>query len=128
MTGMEHTAHIHGLCALNGDWRTRTRITELSKWVDDANADRGEALTWSRVAKVGEESGEALSALLGYVGQNPRKGYYADAQEVVKELLDVALAALGAVEHMTDNKGHALRLFREHVEAVHARAGLGATA
>lgn len=119
---MSSAIHVHGACTMAGDWKSARRVSELSMWVDDANADRGEALTWHRVAKVAEESGEALSALLGYVGQNPRKGYYADGQDVVKELLDVAVAALGAVEHMTGNLGFCLAKLEEHIEAVHTRA------
>lgn len=99
-----------------------TKVAGLSRWVDDANRTRGEALTWHRVAKVAEEAGEALSALLGVTGQNPRKGVTHEVDDVVEELLDTAIAALGAVEHLRGNTGYALHELLGKVDRVHARA------
>lgn len=60
-----------------------------------------EAVTWRRVAKIGEEHGEVIEALLGAIGENPRKGVTGSLDEVRKELLDVANCALGAYAHLT---------------------------
>lgn len=68
-----------------------------------------------RVTKVANEVGEMLEALEGYTGENPRKGVYATREDVVKELLDCASAALCAVEHMTGNYGIALHMLAEQV-------------
>lgn len=56
---------------------------------------RGDALML-RVGKVAEEYGEAWAALIGMHGQNPRKGRTHTEDDVVGELLDVALTALVA--------------------------------
>lgn len=101
-----------------------TKVARLSAWVDRANRDRGEALTWHRVAKCAEEAGEALSELLGMTGQNPRKGVYSDVGKLQEELLDVAVAALGAVEHLHGNTGVSMELLVSKIDRVHARAGL----
>lgn len=104
------------------------KITALSRWVDEAdvNASRDpEALPWHRVAKVAEEAGEVIDAMIRHTGGNPRKQFaVGDTAPVIKELLDTALAALGAVEHLTGNTGDSENLFRHHVDFVFARAGL----
>lgn len=115
--------HYTGDCASNV---AAERVAKISRWVDEANADRGEALTWHRVAKCAEESGEALSALLGITGQNPRKGVHGSQGELIEELCDVAVAALGAVEHLTGNKGVSFDFLLAKISKVYERAGLGA--
>ena len=79
-------------------------LTALSKWVDAPNAHKDvEAQMWGRVAKVAEEAGEAISALIGATGQNPRKGVTHDIRDVERELFDVAATALCAVAHIRGN-------------------------
>lgn len=90
------------------------RIQALSKWVDEypANANRDpEALTWGRLSKLAEEAGEVIDAYIGYTAQNPRKGPYATLWDVKQECLDVALAALGAYEHLSNNEGYTMEDF-----------------
>jgi len=99
------------------------QLAGLSSWIDESNTHRDpEAVLWGRVAKLTEESGEAIAALIGLTGQNPRKGVTHTAEDVVAELLDVAITALGAVEHMTGNVGLALPELCAKVAAVHTRA------
>ena len=103
------------------------QVTELSTWVDRHNTRRGrdwETQLWSRVAKCAAEAGEALDEVSLYLGENPRKEQTATTGALVKELLDVATAAIGAVEHVTENQGNAMTLLLEHIAAVHDRAGL----
>ena len=50
-----------------------------------------------RIGKVSEKLGEVWRAYIGAVGQNPRKGFYADHHQVVEELADVALTAIVAM-------------------------------
>lgn len=50
-----------------------------------------------RVAKCGEEAGEAIAARGGVLGQNPRKGVWADDGDVIAELCDVTLSSLVAL-------------------------------
>lgn len=88
--------------------QAQAAMTRLSQWIDDApaNAARNpEALTWSRLAKVAEECGEVIAAYIGFTGQNPRKGVTHTGQDVESELLDVALTALLAYEHVTNHRG-----------------------
>jgi hypothetical protein len=100
-------------------------LAVLSQWVDDGNAHRDpEAITWGRVAKVSEECGEVIEAFIGATGQNPRKGVTCDAASVVKELLDVAVTALAAVEHFQGNDGSSVRMLDEHTAWLIDRAGL----
>jgi hypothetical protein len=105
------------------------RITEISQWVDNSPAYAGvdpEARDWRRIQKVGQEFGEALEAFCGTLGENPRKGFTHRPSDVRRELFDVALSALGAVEHLDGNNGGTLAAFLEHVAYVRDRA-LGAT-
>lgn len=102
-------------------------IAALSRWVDDSPTYVGldpEAALWRRTMKVAEEAGEVYRAVSGMLGENPRKGVTASREEVIDELLDCALAALAAVEHLTGNEGRSLGLFAGKVEFVTYRAGL----
>lgn len=104
-----------------------SKVLALSEWIDTspgyARIDP-ETAVWRRVSKVAAEAGEALDALGGYVGENPRKGVYKTCDDVVYELLDVALAALGAAAHMHRNQCDPIALLVEHIDTVHSRAGL----
>lgn len=98
-------------------------IVRLSQWIDDANRDRpAEAATWARIAKVAEEAGEVIAAHIGATGQNPRKGVTCSVDDVEEELLDVAVTALAAVEHLRSHDGRALELLADKVSRLVARA------
>jgi hypothetical protein len=103
-----------------------TSLVAISRWIDEAprNAARDrEAATWGRISKIGEEFGEVIAAFIAFTGQNPRKPQDSDALiGVGKELLDVALTALGAYEHLTDHQGLAIGDLFEHIEYVRDRA------
>lgn len=102
------------------------RLVAVSRWVNawPANAARDqEALTWVRVAKVASEAGEAVTALDLAGGGNPRKPR-GPLGQVEKELLDTAVAALGAYEHLTGHMGFSLAALFGQIEGVHERAGL----
>src|SRR3954470_20273329 len=98
-------------------------LVALSRWIDEGNSHRDpEAQLWGRVAKIAEEHGEAVAALIGLTGQNPRKGVTHSREQLIDELLDVAITALGAVEHLTDHRGDDLDLLDANLERVVARA------
>ncbi|MFT3888524.1 MAG: MazG-like family protein [Arachnia sp.] len=98
-------------------------IVRLSQWIDEGNAGRPpEAETWARVAKVAEEAGEVIAAQIGATGQNPRKGVSHSVDDVEEELLDVAVTALAAVEHLRGHDGRALELLADKVARIIARA------
>lgn len=99
----------------------------VSGWIDAAPANVArdpEAQTWGRLAKVAEESGEVIAAWIGATGQNPRKGVCDSDEHVVEELLDVALTALAAWEHMTGNKGGSGEALKAHTILRMKRVGL----
>lgn len=100
-------------------------LARLSEWIDDYNRGKDPRLQlWERVGKVMEELGEAIGALIGYLGQNPRKGITHNRSDIEKELLDIAVTALAAHEHMTGNLGLTEEAFFDHLAAVIERAGL----
>lgn len=66
-----------------------------------------------RIDKIGEEFGEVIEALNGMWGENPRKGQTHTVEDVVRELLDVALCALAATAHMTEHR-HDVGLLLDH--------------
>lgn len=102
-----------------------SNLVALSLWIDAGNAERDpEAVTWGRLAKIAEEAGEVIAAYIGYTGQNPRKGRTHQRHQVIDELLDVAVTALGAVEHLNDHDGLALDALATKINAVAKRAGV----
>ena len=105
--------------------RASRALTTLSSWIDSANAARGsEAVTLHRLIKLAEENGEVVTALIGALGSNPRKGVTNGWDKVLDELLDVAVTALGAYEHLDGHRGRALPRLLEKIEAVAIRAGV----
>lgn len=100
-------------------------LVALSKWIDAANAHRDpEAVTWGRIGKIAEENGEVILAFIGATGQNPRKGKTHSLDDVCAELLDVAVTALGAYEHVVGHTGGSLRALDRHIIGVASRAGV----
>jgi len=85
---------------------------------------RAELLMLHRTMKAAEEVGESIAAVIGMTGANPRKGEVGNREDLVNELLDVAVSALGAVEHLNGNDGSSLDLLRARIDRVVARAGL----
>lgn len=104
---------------------TSEALVALSLWINEGNAHRDpEARTWGRLAKITEESGEVIAAFIGATGQNPRKGVTCTVEAVLAELLDVAVTALGAYEHLDGHTGRALDALDRKIEAVATRAGV----
>lgn len=103
------------------------KLARLSRWVDESpeNAARDpEAATWGRLSKITEEAGEVITAFIGATGQNPRKGFSATEADVRKELLDVAVAALAAYEHLSGNQGQSVVALKGYLDELIKRAGL----
>jgi hypothetical protein len=80
-------------------------IEAVNYWLDAAVADTYQdqplAQDWARVAKLTEEAGEAIAALIAFTGQNPRKGVCGSEADVVAELADTACCAMFAIQHFT---------------------------
>lgn len=101
-------------------------LVNLSKWIDAGNDHRDpEAIAWGRISKITEEAGEVIAAFIGSTGQNPRKGVTHSLEDVKKELLDVAITALGAYEHLDGHSGNALPALYVAITSVAKRAGVG---
>jgi hypothetical protein len=133
-TVAQHHNLTHGFCAhgeLRGDCtiftlrQAKNNLVLLSDWIDNSASNSlrdTEAKLWGRVSKIGEEFGETIAALIGATGQNPRKGITHDLSDVRKELLDVAVTALGAVEHIDGHGFNAIPALLNHINSVWARA------
>lgn len=102
-----------------------TGIARLSVWIDEPSAAQ-DPLTQLllRVGKLTEESGEVWDAIIGSIGQNPRKGVYKTWDDVDKELLDVIVTAWGALEHRHGNRGVVGAMLSAFVARLLHRAGL----
>jgi hypothetical protein len=123
MHGEDVDAHGQPIVELTDVELAAQRLVAISQWVDDWNGWRSEeARLWGRVAKVCEEAGETMQAMVGLTGQNPRKGSYVSFPELVDELLDVAVTALGAVEHVNGNDGSSIEMMFEKIERTAERA------
>lgn len=102
-------------------------LIALSKWIDAGNEHRDpEAITWGRLAKIMEEGGEVIEAYIGLTGQNPRKGATHSREDVLDELLDVAITALGAYEHLDEHRGESIRELGLKLTKIVERAGINA--
>lgn len=104
---------------------SQAALVALSEWIDARNADRNpEALTLHRLIKITEEAGEVVTATIGALGANPRKGVTNTFEKVLDELLDVAITALGAYEHIDGHQGRALDELDGKILRVAQRAGV----
>jgi hypothetical protein len=104
------------------DWQD---IAAIDAWLDGAVMGhyKGQPLAqdWARVSKIGEELGEAIQALIGATGQNPRKGVTNDFDVVLGELADVFLTGLLAIQHFTKDTSATRRILRERLHRVASR-------
>lgn len=105
------------------------RIVEaLDEHLDDGAAEtyHGQPLAqdWARVAKVTEEAGEAIDALIGVTGQNPRKGQYGSMDDLMSELADVAMTGLYAIQHFTKDWTVTRRVLLDRADHHAARVGI----
>jgi len=83
------------------------QIGRINRWIDEANGgalsrDADDAM---RILKLTEEAGEVAQAYIGYTGQNPRKGFTHTQEDLLNELADVAITALCAIQHFTQDVG-----------------------
>jgi hypothetical protein len=79
------------------------------------------AQDWGRVAKVGEECGEAIDALIALTGQNPRKGICGTREELLNELADVVMTATLAIQHFTKNASVTRHIVEAKSTAIYER-------
>lgn len=105
------------------------RAAAFSAWLDATYQPDvcDEARLWRRITKVDEESGEVQQALRAYLNENPRKPA-GRIEDVISELADVAACALGALEHLTGNRGQSLKHVLERQRFTCDRVGVSIAA
>ncbi|MET8157283.1 MazG-like family protein [Sphaerisporangium sp. NPDC005289] len=101
------------------DAGTWGNVERLVGWLDAASALAPESELLLRLMKVSEETGEVAAAVIGALGQNPRKGVTHTWEQVDAELCDVILTAMVALRSRNTD---AANVFREHVTGVVTRA------
>lgn len=77
-----------------------------------------------RVLKLQEEAGEAAAAYIGMTGQNPRKGVTHTQTDLLNELADVAVTALCAMQHFTQNATVTRGMLASKVAGIIARSDI----
>lgn len=107
----------------HGPWCMYTDIEAINRWLDSSNPNTAHEDAM-RVLKLVEEAGEAASAYIGKVGQNPRKGITHTRDELLWELADVAITALCAMQHFTQDSKETARVISEKLAAIQKRAGI----
>ena|SRR5260221_718214 len=94
-------------------------VDKLVGWIDDNSTLPPETEKLLRIMKLGEEVGEVNQAVIGVLGQNPRKGVSATWEDVHAELCDVILTAMVALATLTPD---ARKIFTERLEYVADRS------
>jgi hypothetical protein len=90
--------------------------------VSDAYKRQPLAQHWARVAKAGEEAGEAVDALIAWTGQNPLKPQRDAAYvELLNELADTALTGIYAMQHFTKDADETMGMLFSRLELHHSR-------
>lgn len=91
------------------DWNPWDDVEKLTAWLDASNGSGQQELIL-RILKVQEEAGEVAQAVIGMVGQNPRKGVTHTENNVAMELCDVIVTAMVAINTITGDpvlaRGH----------------------
>lgn len=83
------------------------------------------AQDWARVAKVIEETGEAVNELIAWTGQNPRKPTDPAAfDRMLKELADAALTGVYAIQHFTKDTNATMKILQDAQKHHSTRLGL----
>ncbi|MFR9794805.1 MazG-like family protein [Streptomyces sp. MS06] len=99
-------------------------VDGLWAWLEEHQPVAGREGLLLRVLKLSEEVGEVAEAVIGAVGQNPRKGTSHDWEDVRSELCDVAITALVALRTLTPD---AREVFARHLAGVTRRSLAPAT-
>ncbi len=76
-------------------------IEEIVRWLDDSSTLAPETEKLLRIMKLAEEVGEVTQAVIGTLGQNPRKGVTHTWDDVQAELCDVIVTAMVALTTLT---------------------------
>jgi NTP pyrophosphatase (non-canonical NTP hydrolase) len=94
-------------------------IEEIVRWLDDSSTLAPETEKLLRIMKLTEEAGEVTQAVIGTLGQNPRKGVTHTWEDVQAELCDVIFTAMVALTTLTPD---ARETFDGHLARVASRS------
>jgi NTP pyrophosphatase (non-canonical NTP hydrolase) len=94
-------------------------IEEIVGWLDDSSTLAPETEKLLRIMKLTEEAGEVSQAVIGTLGQNPRKGVTHTWDDVQAELCDVILTAMVALATLAPD---ARETFNGHLDRVASRS------
>jgi hypothetical protein len=104
------------------DWQA---VAQIDAWLDfECNDDyitQPLAQDWARICKVIEELGESVQALIGYTGQNPRKGVTNTQVDMLGELADTTIAAILAMQHFTKSSNETRLILRTKMDRIYRR-------
>jgi len=109
------------------DWNLFADISDITAWLDKSNPT-GPHEDAMRVLKLLEEAGEAAAAYVGLTGQNPRKGVTHKMDDLLNELADVAITALCAMQHFTQDETVTRAYLASKVDRIIKRSGITKTA
>ena len=107
-------------------WDVFADVADITAWLDAANPS-GPHEDSMRVLKLVEEAGEAAAAYIGMVGQNPRKGVTHSLDDLLSELADVALTALCAMQHFTQDQAATRAVLVGKVQRIITRSNIRPT-
>jgi NTP pyrophosphatase (non-canonical NTP hydrolase) len=94
-------------------------IEKIVRWLDDSSTLAPETEKLLRIMKLTEEAGEVSQAVIGTLGQNPRKGVTHTWDDVQAELCDVILTAMVVLATLTPD---ARETFNGHLDRVASRS------
>jgi hypothetical protein len=94
-------------------------IEEIVEWLDGGSTLGPEITKLIRIMKLTEEAGEVTQAVIGTLGQNPRKGVTHSWEDVQAELCDVIITAMVALTTLTPD---ARETFNGHLARVASRS------
>lgn len=104
------------------DWQI---VEAVDRWLDEGipplYKEQRLAQDWARISKVIEELGETIEAMIGYTGQNPRKGMTHSKDDMLYELADTAITAILAIHHFTKNSSTAREILHKKQEFIYRR-------
>ncbi|KUM90194.1 MULTISPECIES: MazG-like family protein [Streptomyces] len=94
-------------------------VDALWTWLETDQPVSGREGLLLRMLKLSEEVGEVSEAVIGAIGQNPRKGVSHTWEDVQGELCDVVITALVALRTLTPDTRE---VFHRHLRRVTERS------
>ncbi|MFF7163174.1 MazG-like family protein [Streptomyces sp. NPDC008086] len=96
-------------------WKT---ISRLAEFLEDHSTLPREQRVLLQLLKIQEEAGEVAEAVIGAMGQNPRKGHSHTWDDVKAEICDVIVTGMVALARMDPD---AQAVFARHMDRIASR-------